>query len=696
MNLLLSYPWWFVLFCLLLGLGYAYLLYFWRNTTVEKTDKKYNFLLAFLRFIAVSLISFLLLSPLIKTKNSEIDKPILIFAKDNTMSVGIKLSKEEKKAFEQDWNELISKLSKKYTIKKYNFSDHLNDIETNNFSGKETDISTSLNEIIERHANQNIGGVVLATDGIFNKGISPLYTESAKNFPIFSVALGDTTVQKDLFLNGLAYSEVVYLGDQFNLNINVRGNYLQNNTTLLQVTDQDGRLVYNTSININSNDFIWTGNVVLNANKSGVLRFDIKLKTVSGETILSNNNSAAYVEVLDARQKILMLFDAPHPDVKALRYVIEQNKNYQFEAKLIQEFSGSLSDYGLIILHGLPSKTNKIQSVLAEANNLKKSVLFILSGNTDVNAFNLAQKSLTISTSGKSGNDALARFKPNFSKFIIAPETVAQIEQFPPLLVPFGQYKMSASAEIAFTQKLGNVMTENPILLLDQNLNQRLGIIAGEGIWRWRMENYDQKENTVAFDDLFGKIIQFLSVKGDNRKFKLKVNKRIFSENESIRLDAELFNESFQLINNAAVSLSVSSNNGYKGKYLMEKVFNAYSLDVGQLADGDYKAIAITNSNGKSLQSEVRFSVKPIDIETMRLQADHGMLANLAKISGGKMVLPKQINSLENEILNNKSIKPIVYDFYKTKSLIDLKWLFFIAIFCLGIEWFIRKYRGGF
>ena len=91
MNLLLSYPWWFVLFCLLLGLGYAYLLYFWRNTTVEKTDKKYNFLLAFLRFIAVSLISFLLLSPLIKTKNSEIDKPILIFAKDNTMSVGIKL-----------------------------------------------------------------------------------------------------------------------------------------------------------------------------------------------------------------------------------------------------------------------------------------------------------------------------------------------------------------------------------------------------------------------------------------------------------------------------------------------------------------------------------------------------------------------------------------------------------------------------
>lgn len=179
-------------------------------------------------------------------------------------------------------------------------------------------------------------------------------------------------------------------------------------------------------------------------------------------------------------------------------------------------------------------------------------------------------------------------------------------------------------------------MTENPILLLDQNLNQRLGIIAGEGIWRWRMENYDQKENTVAFDDLFGKIIQFLSVKGDNRKFKLKVNKRIFSENESIRLDAELFNESFQLINNAAVSLSVSSNNGYKGKYLMEKVFNAYSLDVGQLADGDYKAIAITNSNGKSLQSEVRFSVKPIDIETMRLQADHGMLANLAKISGGK------------------------------------------------------------
>lgn len=696
MNLILSYPWWFVLFCLFLGLGYAYLLYFWKQAYADKTEQKFSYFLAFLRFIAVSFISFLLLSPLIKTKNAELDKPILIFAKDNSLSVGMKMSKAEKVFFDNEWEKLITNLSKKYAVKEYNFSDKLNEKISSDYRGKETDISNSLNEIIERHANQNIGGVVLATDGIFNKGISPLYTESAKNFPIFSVALGDTTLQKDLFLNGLAYSEVVYLGDQFNLNINVRANYLQNNSSILQVTDSEGKIVYTAAVNINSNDFIWSGNVVLSANKSGVIRYDVKLKAVNGETILGNNNSAAYVEVLDARQRILMLYDAPHPDVKALKYVIEQNKNYQFEAKSIQEFSGELSDYGLVILHGLPSKTNNIQQLLSKLNDSKKPILFVLSGNTDLNSFNKAQKTLYISSNGKSGNDVMAHYKSSFSKFIMQPESVSQIEQFPPLLAPFGAYKVSPSADIVFEQKIGSVQTNNPLILLDQNLNQRMGIIAGEGIWRWRMENYNEKENYLAFDDFFGKIIQFLSIKGDNRKFKLKVSKRIFGENENIRLDAELYNESFQLINNSDVNLFITSSNGFKGKYLMEKVFNAYTLDVGQLASGNYVATASTISNGKTLKSEISFSVKPIDIETLRLQADHNLLFNLAKQSGGIMVLPKDINTLDMAIKNNKAIKPIVYDFYKTRSLIDLKGLFFIALICLALEWFIRKYRGGF
>lgn len=695
MQFILAYPWWFIFGCLLLGFLYAYLLYFWKPSSSQNYKGKEIYFLAFLRFIAVSFISFLLLSPLLKTKNTAYDKPILVFAKDNSESLLLKLNKAQQNILEDKWSALIKSLERKYKIVSYNFSAKLEEEQKLNFKGKETDISDVLDEIIGRHSNQNIGAIVLATDGIYNKGINPIYTEAVKICPIFTVALGDTTIQKDLFINGLSHSEIVYLGDQFNLNISIRANYLKDGNSVVQVLDPSGKIVYNTPISINSNDYIWSGNVVLDANKSGVQRYEVKVGKVNGEMVLSNNSSAVYVEVLDGRQKILLLYDAPNPDISALKAVIEQNKNYQFDIKSALEYKGNLSDYGMVILHGLPSKTNKIANVINEITETKKPVLYIMSSDLDIGAFNLAQKTLQISTSGKSSNDVVANFNINFSKFTITPESIRQIESFPPLLAPFGNYKVNLSADIIFNQQIGRIKTDMPLILLDQNLNQRIGIIAGEGIWRWRMENFNSVENYKVFDDFMGKIFQFLSIRGDDRKFKLKTAKHLYAENESVRLDAELFNESFQLVNNEDVILALSSK-GSNSTAVMDKVFNAYSIDLGQLPEGNYIATATTKSKGKSLKSTISFSVKPLQIETMRLQADHGMLYDLSKKSGGEMVLLENIDKLEKSILENNAIKPVVYDFYKTRPLLDFKYLFFIALGCLAIEWFLRKYKGGF
>ncbi|MBX7225433.1 MAG: hypothetical protein K1X55_05340 [Chitinophagales bacterium] len=694
MRLILSYPWWFILLCLLLGGVFSFLLYFWKSAPENKNDRFFQKLLAALRFFAISLLAFLLLAPLIKTKKTEYDKPILIFLKDNSASIGMKL--KEKNAIEANWNKVIAQLSKDYSVKSYNFSDKLEEDKPWDFKGKETDISSVFSTIIDRHANQNIGGLVIATDGIYNKGISPIYSEAAKSFPIFPVALGDTTIQKDLFINGLSYSEVVYLGDKFNLNISVRANYLQGKTTQVEVVDPDGKLVYNYNLNINANDFSWNGDVVLDANTSGVRKYTVRVKQVAGETTSSNNSELAFVEVLDARQKTIVLYDAPHPDIKTLRYVLEQNKNYQLEVKDVDEFTGSIADYGLVVLHGLPSKSNKIQKITSEIAQLNKPVLYILTGNTDISAFNQVQKSLMIASSGKSGNETGAIFNQNFSKFTTTPDVVSMFEKFPPLLSPFGTYKPSASAEVLFKQQIGRVATENPLVLLDQNLQQRIGIIAGEGIWRWRMQNYERQENFIAFDELFGKVFQFLSVKSDNRRFRLKVAKNVFGENESVRFDAELYNESMQLVNDPDVTLIVKNDKGLTYTFVMDKAFNAYALDAGQLPEGNYTAIAKCSLKGKAYSASVNFAVRPIIVESVRLQADHGMLFNLAKTSGGKLFYPKDLKQLPEAINANKSIKPLVYEYFKTRPLIDMKGLFFIAFILLAVEWFIRKYRGGF
>jgi hypothetical protein len=37
------------------------------------------------------------------------------------------------------------------------------------------------------------------------------------------------------------------------------------------------------------------------------------------------------VEVLDAKQKILLLYDGAHPDITVIKQAIEANKNYELK-----------------------------------------------------------------------------------------------------------------------------------------------------------------------------------------------------------------------------------------------------------------------------------------------------------------------------------------------------------------------------
>ena len=99
MSFILSYPWWFLLFCIATGIAFAYLLYGKKQFIfTENEHKGWKYGLATLRFLSTSLIAFLLLSLLIKTKHTEVEKPIVLLLQDNTASLNTsfgKISKDE-------------------------------------------------------------------------------------------------------------------------------------------------------------------------------------------------------------------------------------------------------------------------------------------------------------------------------------------------------------------------------------------------------------------------------------------------------------------------------------------------------------------------------------------------------------------------------------------------------------------------
>ena len=85
MSLLSQYSLWFIPLCLLVGAGCAVLLYY-KSTTLD-LDKKSRIIMSCLRGLAVSLICFLLLAPMLKMVVKDLDKPLIVFAVDNSESV---------------------------------------------------------------------------------------------------------------------------------------------------------------------------------------------------------------------------------------------------------------------------------------------------------------------------------------------------------------------------------------------------------------------------------------------------------------------------------------------------------------------------------------------------------------------------------------------------------------------------------
>ena len=696
MTVISEFPWWYLLFCAAIGFAFAYILYGRKKFVfTEDENKWWKYILFTLRFLATSLIAFLLLAILIKTKKTNEEKPVIVLLQDNTSSLKTSFGAFPKAKYLEQLKTLQDKVADKYEIISYNFGDVLKDYQQPTFSETETDISNAIDEIFIKHGTQNIGAIILASDGIFNKGNSPLYNKNSLIVPFFTIALGDTTLKKDAFIKSVRYPEIVYLGDQFTIDVEIEANYLEGQNTILEVSAPDGRLILNKAIAITEDRFTFQTTAIADAIKPGISQYKIRLKTIAGEAIAENNFDIAYVEVIDGRQKILLLYDAPHPDVKAFKNAIEQNKNYQFEAADIKNYNGNYKEADIVVLHGLPSSTASAQlAKLQDIINSNQPVLMVLASNVNIAQFNTLQKAVQINGTSLNGNDVFPIFQNTFSKFTIDEQTINTISTLPPLLAPFGKYQTSNTADVLYNQQIGNIATNNPLILFNEVNGKKLGIIGGEGWWRWRIHEFANNKNYNATDEIINKCVQYLTVKNDKRRFRVHPTKNLYNANENIQINAELYNESYELVNDVDVSGIIKDENGKEYNYVFNKTLNAYTLDAGILNVGNYTIQAKTNYKGKTQTAVSNFSVRAILSETLNTQANHQLLQILATQSGGKMYTPANMENILDDIEKNSKIKSILFDTFNSKPLIDLKWLFFIILLLLISEWFIRKYNG--
>ena len=690
-----QYPTWYILFCALLGLAFAATLY-WRDTTFKEQSPMLNKILGVLRWLTATIIAVLLLSPVLKSSVTEIKKPVVVLAQDvsESIAVAVKDTPQYKSQFEA----LKTALGDKYDVKTYSFGEKVREGVDFQFKDKLTNTSDLVKNVYDLYSNQNLGALVIASDGIYNEGSNPLYAAAKLNAPVYTVALGDTTPKRDLIVKRVFHNNIAYLGDKFNIQIDVAADNCAGSNTTLTVAKLDASgnpsVVNTTPISINKNDFFSTKEVTLEASQAGVMRFRVAVTSVSGEATTVNNVKEIFIEVLDARTKILILANAPHPDLAAINEGIVLNKNYTVSIGYVNDLKVNVADYDFVILHQVPSVTNSGDAALNILNSKKTPRLYIVGAQSDCRKLTTLQNMMTLSADGRNMNDVQATVNGAFNLFTLD-NTFNQFPNFNPIQSPFGEFKEAGGGQVLFYQKIGKVDTKFPLIMLGESNGIRTGIITAEGLWKWRLFDFAQHQNHELFDGLMSKIITYLSVKEDKRKFRASTDKNMYRENEPIQFSAELYNNSYELINDADVRVILTNSEGKQFPYTMNKEGRAYALNTGVLPVGNYQYKATTSVGGQQLEAGGAFSVQPIQLELYETTADHAVLRALANQFGGSMVYPKDMASIADSI-KARTLKPIMYTTNKTESVMNLKWIFGLLILLLATEWFLRRYFGGY
>jgi hypothetical protein len=697
-ELSFQYPAWFLVLCVLLGLGYASLLYYRDITFVEK-PLIFRRILFVLRWLVVTLISTLLLSPLLKRTIIDVRKPVIALLQDQSESVGSELNGAILDVYKQDWQQLRAGLSDRYDIQELSFGDQVRDSVDFEFRDKVTNLSEVLQEVYDRFGAQNLGAIVLATDGIYNEGSNPVYAKGALNVPVYTVALGDTTPKKDLFLKRVFHNNIVYLGDRFMLQVDIAATNCAGSQTVLTIGRRDGDRVeplQSIPVSISGKDFFVTKTVELETVRPGVAQYVVSLSTVSGEVSTVNNSREVFVDVLDARQKILLLANSPHPDITALRQMLELNKNYAVTVGYSTNAGLDVSKFDFVILHNLPSRSNDLAGVLRVMDDRRIPRLFIAGMQTNFNALTQVQGLLVAQSDGGQSDDVQGIVSKQFASFRLEDKLVSELPKFNPVVSPFGNFNETPIAQVVLRKRIGKVDTDQPLLLVGEENGIKTGVFVGEGLWKWRMFDFLQHQNQDVFDELMGKTVQYLSIKEDKRKFRVSLEKTVFNENEQVLFAAELYNDNYELTNEPDVSISVRHTDGREFVYTFNKLGKAYALDAGILPVGNYTYKASTSFNGQSLQYEGRFSVRPLQLEFFATTANHGLLHQLSDQSGGASVGVSGLKLLSELIQQKSTIKPIIFETNETSPLVNIKWIFALLAGLLTLEWFLRRYFGAY
>ncbi|MEM6336190.1 MAG: hypothetical protein AAF752_06455, partial [Bacteroidota bacterium] len=309
----LAHPLLFVIATIIAG-GLTWWTY--RRTVPALTPARRGVLIG-LRFLALALVVWLLAEPVVTWAVRDEQPPVVAVLVDASQSLGLEnsgvdLAAQARTALAQAGLDDLDA-----DVRTFAFDADLRSVsalDSVRFEGERTDVAGALAQVQERLRDENLRAVVLVSDGQYNTGRNPVYVAERAVAPVYTVAVGDTTEQRDVQLRSLTTNAVAYVGREVPVQVRVRGEGYAGQRATVTLFDGDRRLS-SESVTLPEDNAELPIDLSFVPDVEGLRRLSASVTNFDGEVTLANNRISAAVRVLTRRQRLLLVSGSPSPDL---------------------------------------------------------------------------------------------------------------------------------------------------------------------------------------------------------------------------------------------------------------------------------------------------------------------------------------------------------------------------------------------
>jgi hypothetical protein len=705
----------FLTLAALIAAAASYLTY--RGTTPPLSSGR-RAVLATLRFVSLSIILFLLFEPILARLTTRTDEPILAVLIDTSESMqmedpGTGATPAQQAVVLADELRGTAGTELRYfgfDSQAAEFDPDAGGLDSLEFSGQRTDVSSALEYVRSELSEANLGGILILSDGRYTAGRNPRHAADDSDVPIFTIVLGDSSEKRDIRISRVTTNEITYAGVPLPVDVGIASAGFAGSRLAVTLSVGDST-VGSATLEAPPDGTERTTNLTYTPASPGLQQITVTVTGLEGEATYRNNVIRAGVRVLDRRRRVLLVGSGPDPDVASIRQVLEADENNEVTS-VIQRGGGGYYGAALptiaggadvIVLAGFPGVGARLADVrrLAEAIEGGVPAFFVLTRQSDLGLFG-RELSTAFGTSvegrRRSFFEAVPVPTPVGRRHPILHEITStdSWSRLPPVFTNESAWSVSADMRVLATVRVRGIELGDPLLAIRSRPGSRTAVFLGAGTWRLANLPEDLQDYAYYWPNLLANVVQWISAAEDDRTVRVQTTEREFAGGDPVQFIGQVYDESLNPVADADVSVVVTAPTGDDYRYTMDALGSGrYVLDAGPLAEGNYRFSVTANRAGAMLgEDSGSFVVGNLALEFRNPVADPLLMRQVALRSGGTAFTTASYDGLMDAMIVSGRFQNRVSTIRRESELWRRPIFLVVVLLCLATEWVVRKRSG--